>query len=342
MSLLLYCGFDYFNTSQTNRIWPYVVGNGAIVTPGRIGGQGYGFTNVGTASYIGSMIPNSTTVIVGIAFNFSVGDATNPFLILEDATASRVSPTPQMDLRVTTDNAFQVTRNGTILGTTADALFGFNLWNYLELLITISNSSGIIQLRVNGNTELNLTGLDTQNTSNNYVNKIRLQAFITGTATANFDDLYVANDAGSVNNTFLGECRVQTQYPSANGAENDFTAIGAGTNWQCVDETIMDDDTTYVKSGVVGNIDDYAMGTVSFTGTIFGVQVNVTQKKDDVGSRAITPMVRSGGTNYLGTAVTCQTDYLTAQHIFELNPNGNVAWTNTTINAMNAGLKVTG
>ena len=340
MSLLFFTGFDYYNTSQVNRVWNYVVGNGAIVTPGRLAGQGYGFTNVGTASYIGQMIPNSTTLIVGISFNFSVGDATNPFLILEDATISQVSPLDQIDVRVTTDAAFQITRNGTVLATSAIDVFSFNFWNYMELKATIDTSAGIIQLKVNGTTVLNQTGLNTQHTGNNYANMIRLQAFTTSTATANFDDLYVCNDSGTVNNDFLGEVRVDTQYPVANGEQNNFTPVGASSNWQCVDETIMDDDTTYVVSSIVGNIDDYEIGTVNFSGTIFALQVNVAQRKDNVGSRTIEPMINSGGTDYFGGMFDCLTSYSVSTAIFQLNPNGNVAWTNAAISSMTAGLKI--
>jgi hypothetical protein len=104
----------------------------------------------------------------------------------------------------------------------------------------------------------------------------------------------------------------------------------------------VDDDTSYVKSATVGNVDLYTMGTVSFTGTIFGVQVNVTHRKDDVGSRTITPLIRIGSTNYEGSLFDCQTDYNVAQKIFELDPSIAGSWTNSSVSAINAGVKIKG
>jgi hypothetical protein len=341
MSLLFLTGFDYFNTGQTNRIWPYVVGNGTAASPGRFAGQCWSFNNVGSTSYIGKNFTNSTTVFLGVAFNMASGDATLPIIQFMDGTSSLTNPTPQVDLRVTNDAGFQFTRNGVVIATTLANMFNFGFWNYLEVRVTISGTVGVVQLRLNGATYLDVGALNTKNTGNNYVNMLRLQPFAnSGSYQLKFDDLYLCNDVGSVRNGFLGECRVQTQYPSANGAVNDFTATGAANNWQAVRETIMDDDATYVSSGVVGNTDLYAMGSVSFTGTVFGVQVNVTHRKDDVGTRTITPVVKSGSTTYEGDLFTCQSDYTTASKIWEQDPNGTTNWTNSSINALNAGLRI--
>ena len=152
-------------------------------------------------------------------------------------------------------------------------------------------------------------------TGNNYINSIRLQPFeSTGNYNYMIDDMYVLNNTGSFNTDFLGECRIQTQYPTANGSSTTFMPFGAGTNYQCVDDNpVADDDTTYVKSAVVGDIDDYVMGTLALTGTIYGVQVNTVQRKDDVGSRTIAPMINVGGTTYLGSSVTCLSQYVVSQ-----------------------------
>ena len=157
------------------------------------------------------------------------------------------------------------------------------------------------------------------------------------------DDIYILDDQGAIpQNDFLGECRIQTQSPSANGDTNSFLAVGALSNYQAVDDIISDDDATYVRSGTVGNIDDYAMGTVNMTGTIYGVQVNLTYRKDDVGVRTITPIIKSGGTFYEGSLFTCQSDYGVAQKIWPLEPHANSAWTNTSVNALAAGIKIKG
>ena len=84
------------------------------------------------------------------------------------------------------------------------------------------------------------------------------------------------------------------------------------------------------------------MGTLSLTGAIYGVQVNVTHRKDDVGSRTITPILKVGSNYYEGALFPCQSDYTTAQKLWEKNPDTSAIWTNTSLNASFAGLKIKG
>ena len=342
MAILFLTGFDYYDQTQAQRVW-YAVSGGNSLVPGRFGGRGYYFNN--ESGYLSTVISNSTVITVGMAMWYAYGDATNPFLVFQDATASRTSPITQVDIRLKDDCSFEVTRNGTIIATSPHPyVFTTNAWNYLETQIQISNNSGYVILRLNGQVILNAQSLDTQTSGNNYANMIRFQPHSsTGQYMYKLDDIYIVNDQGDLpQNNFLGECRIQTQWPTSNGETNAFTPMGAASNWQAVDETIADDDLTYVRSGTVGAIDDYRMGTVSLTGTIFGVQLNLTCRKDDVGSRTIVPLVKSGGTYYSGTSSSCQSDYTVTSNIWPNEPHSSSAWTNTSINAMYSGIKIIG
>lgn len=346
MAIQFMTGFDYFDATQTTRPWFGAVG-GSSLTPGRFGGLGWKFNN--ESAFLSTLIPNASTVVLGVALSAWTGDATNPIIVLEDATTSRTSPITQIDIRLTSDGAFQATRNGVVLGTTPAFIFTFSdgtttSWNYLEVKTFVNHSTGSIILRLNGQVFLNISSVNTQQSGNNYINMVRFQPFATsGNYHILLDDIYILDDTGSApQNDFLGECRVQTQFPTANGDTNDFTAVGAGNNYQAVNETISDDDATYVRSGVVGNIDDYVMGTVALTGTIFAVQLNLTHRKDDVGVRTVAPIIHSGGTFYEGSTFVCQSNYTLAQELWQLEPHSAAPWTNGTINAMTAGLKIKG
>lgn len=341
MALQFINGFDYFDQTQKSRLFDYSLGGTSLI-PGRFGGRGYVFNN--ESGYLVKVLTASTTMVLGMALSFSYGDPTNPFLIFQDGTASRTSPITQVDVRVTNDGAFQFTRNGSVIATSGPYLITFGSWNYMEVKVTISSSGGVIILRLNGQTFMTQTGLNTQTSGNNYVNQVRIQPFsASGNYNFRIDDVCILDNSGpSPQNDFLGECRVQTQWPSANGDTNQFSTVGALTNYQAVDETISDGDTSYVKSGTVGYIDDYTMGTVNLTGTIYGVQVNLTQRKDDVGVRSICPVIKSGGTFYEGNAVACGSDYAVTQKIWPLEPYGAAAWTNASVNAMTAGIKIKG
>lgn len=339
MALQFFTGFDYYDELQVQRVWDYYQ-NGAS-TPGRFGGFAYSWNNQG--GFLSTSVPAASTVILGMAFFLSYGDATNPIIVFQDATTSLTSPITQVDIRVTSDAGFQVTRNGTVIATSLPNLFTFNFWNYLEVKVFVHDSTGFVQIRLNGQTYLNATTLDTKYTGNNYINMVRVQPFAsTGAFNFKIDDMYLCDDTGSSNNNFLGECRVQTQFPSADGERNDFLGVGDTANWKCVDETPADDDLTYVRSAVVGNIDNYVMGTLALSGTIFGMQLNVTHRKDDVGSRTVTPSIKVGTTYYEGALFPCNSDYSTAQKIWEKNPDTGVAWTNVSLNNIFAGVKIKG
>lgn len=339
MALLFYTGFDYYDETQTNRIWSYS-NNGVSLVPGRFGGRGWLFNN--TDGFLSKLLPGASTTTIGLAFSFSFGDATNPFLIFQDATNSRTNPINQVDIRITSDGAFQVTRNGTVLGTTSPFLVTFDRWNYLEIKTFINHSTGFVVLRLNGQTFLNLGSQNTQTSGNNFVNMIRLQPFAT-TGNYNFkiDDIYVLDDTGvPPSNNFLGECRTLTLFPISNGEVNNFSVIGATNNWEAVSETVSDDDVSYVRNGSANAIDDYNFDDANVTGTIFGLQQNITFRKDDVGVRTITPILHSNGQYYEGSIFTCESDWLVAQKLWELEPSSLTPWDNTSINAITAGIKI--
>ena len=102
----------------------------------------------------------------------------------------------------------------------------------------------------------------------------------------NFDDLYVCDSAGSTNNGFLGDCRIDTIYPSGAGNYTQFTP-STGSNYTCVDETAPNT-TDYVDGATVGDRDSYALGNLSALSsqTVYGVQVNAAILKDDAGSKS--------------------------------------------------------
>jgi len=334
MALQFLEGFDHFTTAQASRKWTTVVGNGAIVSPGRFSsGQAWQFDNVGTTSYIEKTLTARNTFVVGFAFQVAYGDASAPFLRFID------SSTEQIDLRVTSTAGFQFTRNGTPLATSADNVIAFGYYNYIELKIFIDNSTGYVQLRVNGTEVINEPALDTQNSANSTADRIRLQPFSnSGSYDMRFDDMYVFDSTGTFNNNFVGECRVETHFPSANGALVEFTPTGAGTNYQCVDETTSNDDTDYTLANTVGARDVYTVAPYTFVGNIYGVQLSVTHRKDDVGNRSVAPLARVSSTLYEGTTDTCLSQYKMSSKIWEKNPDTAAQWSVAEVNAAQFGL----
>jgi len=170
------------------------------------------------------------------------------------------------------------------------------------------------------------------------------------------DDLYVIDptDAtGSVD--FLGEVRVQTKYPDAEGYQNDFFPSTGTNNADNVNTTPIDYSTNYAYlnnkgkngpvdynySGTVGAKDLYSIGNFTVSGQIFAVQENISFRKDDVGNRQIGTLLRTNSENYNGNSFLCYSSYTYGGTIWELNPNTEEPWELVDLNEAEFGVEIT-
>jgi hypothetical protein len=248
------------------------------------------------------------------------------------------SGTSQVTVNILTTGLLQVTRAGTVLGTSAVALAAGE--QYLEFKFVISDAGGSYEVRLNGVNILSASGVDTKNTANATANGFTINGGGAGGGALIIDDLYVCDGTGAANNSFLGDVRIDAVLPAGAGANTGMTP-SAGANYQCVDENPATDDTDYVQSDVVGTKDTYDFTNITHTPTaIFGVQVNMVARKDDAGVRSIASVVRSGGADTDGTTQALTTSYLNYRQMIELDPNTAAAWTKTNLNAAEFGAKV--
>lgn len=94
--------------------------------------------------------------------------------------------------------------------------------------------------------------------------------------------------------------------PNADGSHTGMTAVGAANDWECVDETEQDGDTTYVYTAASGyetfNIPNH---DAAHTGTINSVTIFFWAKDDNVGVADRTfyarAGIRLGGTSYMAS-----------------------------------------
>lgn len=226
---------------------------------------------------------------------------------------------------------------GTLVGT-GTAVLNSTTWAYIEVGCVCSATVGTITVKVNGLTDISVTGV---NTGTLGVRKIVSCGDYWNNGAYQRCDLYVCDGTGPApTNTFLGDCVVETIYPTGAGAETQWTP-SAGANWQNVDETPPNDDTDYNKSNTVGQVDTFAMSNLATaSGLIYGVQYLEYARKDNAGTRLIAPVARIGGTDYAGSDVALGSDYSYGREVKELSPATAAAWTISEINAMEYGIKV--
>lgn len=289
----------------------------------------------GTQAFVLKVLDNQATWIVGLAVKMSWPSTSIPILVGLIDTA-----TTQVDLRVNSAGQLLVTRNGTTLGTTS-ATIPQNVWNYIQLKATISSTAGTIEVRLNGTTVLSLTGQNTRATTNDYANRVRFGGLNIGNFNSVpqilIDDVYICDGSGSDNSDFLGDLKVIATYPDGAGSSTQWTANGAATNHEAVDESSPDDDSSYVASATAGDVDLYTFDDVE-DGVLFATQSCILARKDDVGAVEIREKMRQDAVNYDGSTVNLGDNYLYYLHQRDTAPDG-TAWTVAKFNAIEAGLE---
>jgi hypothetical protein len=238
------------------------------------------------------------------------------------------------------------TGQGTLLGTSGTTLSPTS-YNYLEVQAVIgTGTSGSVTVRAGGVTILTLAGVNTSadstvNVTQAYVGVVGATGSGNVPGTPNlcyFDDLVLLDTTGGApTNTFLGDVRVLTTFPTGAGNLTQWTPL-ASTNVSQVQDAAMDSDTTYNYSGTNGQIDLVTQGGLSVTPlTIFAVKIRCASKLDSAGGDTLAGELRSASTNYVSAAQPVLSTYSYLDFIWTTDPGTGVAWTKTGVNAAQIG-----
>lgn len=306
---------------------------GAINTYGAYGRNGTNGILIHSDGIITRALPaNLQTVCFGAAIRFLTRPANSGIMYLSEPGGVHVYVAMLADGSIRAYNSALG-----VLGTSAPSVIANTTAHfYVEVKVFIHDTTGSIEIRVNGNTTpvLNLTAIDTKGTANAYATVVGGPHSLSGSNVDMYvDDIYIADD-------FLGDVRIEALSPSGAGATTNFTP-STGANYQCVDEAATpNDDTDYVSSSVVNDKDTYAMGNLaSVLGAVVAVAVTTYDRKDDAGARTHSHVTRLSGTEDTGAAFSPTTAYAFHQTVFTTKPGGG-AWSIADVNAMEAGLKI--
>jgi hypothetical protein len=282
-----------------------------------------------------AILDPQTTWICGCSFKFgSLPASIMTFITFID------SATEQVSLRIDPAGHLVVSRAGVTLATSVISLTA-GIENYIEFKATINAATGSFEARVNNVSVIPATsGVNTRNTANSTADRVKFGCNVNMGA-CDADDFYICDGNGAApNNNFLGDVRVDAGLPNGAGANTGLAPL-SGINWQNVNENPSNDDTTYNSASVVGTKDTYAVADIVHNPTsIFGVQVNMTARKDDAGARSIAAVTRSGGADTDGATQALTTTYNQYREVVALDPATGLPWTKTGYNAAEFGAKV--
>jgi hypothetical protein len=141
----------------------------------------------------------------------------------------------------------------------------------------------------------------------------------------------------------------RTLYPNGAGAQANCTRFPntGEANWQNVDESVTDEDSTYNEASSTGWIADlYTLTQISAfssytSGTLAWVQAWMRAKGQLTPSTAnASNHIRTGGAEYDATAVLTTTSYANYSNTWSINPQTSGAWTWADLNALQAGMNL--
>jgi hypothetical protein len=338
MSLLF---MDGFSGQDSLFKWdPGSIGYTSATATPRVPGGYYATTFSFNGPWYSKSFTPSAKVIIGLGYKMADTASTAFSVSLYGDTGGTQHITV---LRNYTTGLIEIRRgaaNGTLLATGTQPVFQ-QVWNYIEISATISDTVGEVHVRLNGQTsdEVSYTG-DTKNggTSTN-IDKLG----IIYASNLHIADLYVLNDSGSAPlNNFLGDVTVRTLAPAGNGTYSQLTGSDGDSlnNYQLVDEHPFSG-TDYVGSAVSGQKDSYTMADLpAGVTTVYALQVSGSMSKTDATLAQSRYFVRSGGTDYGGTTRALTTSFVGYYDMYTTDPATGLPWTVAAVNNAEPGMEV--
>jgi len=333
MALRFMESFEFCGVYFLNPRWDFASNTNTAPSGARTGTRCYASAPSG-AVYAYKNFDNQQIWIVGAACYIVQGlggDNTNEFTFsLRDGSSQ------QIGLYFWIDNSIRLYRGTTLIDTSATPWVP-DAYHYMEMKVTIDNTVGAYEVRMDGINIMSDSGVNTQETANAYANRI----YIGGGFSGKMDDLYMLDGTGGAFDDFLGNIHVG--YSLTNGAGNySVWTANTGNTYEAIDDTggsPTDNDTTYITTDTPGARSSFTIQDVPANlESLLAVQLTVVPRKDDVGARYVIPFIRIDGTDYDSSALTCAEGYEITTLQYEKQPD-TTDWNETDFNAMEIGVK---
>lgn len=240
-------------------------------------------------------------------------------------------------------------QDGTLLGSGSTGLAADTM-HRVELRVVISDTVGVVQARLNGNLEIDLSAQDTNNAGGGDIKVMQL-GVTTGSAAsygasidAFIDDVIFNDTTGTVSNSWPGGAGVEKLTPNADGFYTAWTSTGGAVDYTEVDDvasygTLPDDDTTTLLSATTDQRTSVNLTNTTLAGTVGGVMLCTYAKNSAAGADQMAQGVRIGATDYDSTAFIPATSYGWHTDILTLSPATSIRWTTAEIDGMQLGWK---
>ena len=233
----------------------------------------------------------------------------------------------------------ELIRSGTIIATTSGLGLSLSTWYNVQMKIKCHDTTGEYEVKVDGNTVLSATGVDTKAGANNYHDVCNLRVY--SARAPHFDDFYVCDGSGSINNDFLGVTKVVRIDPDGDDTANWSTSTPSANHYENVSGTVTDDDTAYLEETAASTTDLFDYEDLAGYSNIKGIQICTECRETDATSYTIKTPIESSGNQYDDSAqLIGSPNYRTKVRVEGTDPATGVLWTEAGVNAAKFGVKV--
>jgi len=197
-----------------------------------------------------------------------------------------------------TTGGLAVYRDASLIGTIGSGTMINTALHHVEIKIFSDASNGTAEIKIDGYTVGSvLTGLNTTGTD---ITEIA-QGALSGT-TVKYDNIFCADD-------WVGTMKEHGMWVTADSSVQ-FTP-SSGANYQCVDDTAQDGDSTYNSDSTAGHKDLFTIGPALPTS---GIDVKcmtlvVFARKDDAGALSLDMVLNQDASDYVVATHVLATDY---------------------------------
>jgi hypothetical protein len=232
------------------------------------------------------VVPDAAEYIVGFRFRMPTAFPGSEARLMSWFESGGVEHTR---LYVTPAGVFSARRLAVNLGDgSVTAVVGVE--HHVECRFKINDTTGTVDIVLDGTNILSLTGQDTRNGGTGLIGLIEFFTETAAAQTADIWDIYINDVSGGVDDGFWGSTYMFSRTSDGEGDTQDWTPSTGTDNSANVDDSPPDGDSTYNSSSTVNHKDLLTTEALGYTGTIKGISLEVYARRVEAAAGAGGPM----------------------------------------------------
>lgn len=227
--------------------------------------------------------------------------------------------------------------SGPVLATSAPVIVAGG-YQHFEAVLFCDSAGGACEVRIDGVTVLNVTGVNTQAQASTIVAQVKVgmldNNWLDFPAYMDVDDYALWDTTGYQNVDFIGDKKIYLLLPNADTAQEDWVPSSGSDSYEMVNN-VPPNDAQYIEATTPGNLSRFGLQDLpAEVVSIAGLVVIARAVKTDAGNAKIQLGVSSGGDEAVGDELPLSMAPTYFQSIFELDPDTDAPWTVSGVNAM--------